>query len=209
MSSPVGLSSSLSVGELVVGECQIEVGPILLREAEEAGIQMIAADVPLQLLFGALVLRAVVIGGDGRIVAGAPVVIRPVEVIEKRAREHRVVREGVRPGQHREIVRLTLHIAELPDAARVLGEHSHGAVRYLVIILPQLGDEGHRILLARLVLQVRERTVPVRLVVDHLGDGGLQAEIAAIALDARIVREVARVARDADVVVGLAEIPRR
>jgi hypothetical protein len=62
-------------------------------------------------------------------------------------------------------------------------------------------------LLARLVLQVGERTVAMRLVMDHLRVGGLQAEIAAIALDARIVREVVRMARDAQVVVGLAEIP--
>jgi hypothetical protein len=38
----------------IVGECQIEVSLILLGEAEEAGIQMIAAAVPLQLLLGEL-----------------------------------------------------------------------------------------------------------------------------------------------------------
>jgi hypothetical protein len=58
------------------------------------------------------------------------------------------------------------------------------------------------------VLQFGEQTIAMRLVMDHLRVGSLQAEIAAIALDARIVREVVRMASDAEIILSLAEIPR-
>src|SRR5690348_9287519 len=122
---------------------------------------MIAARAQAQILLGTLVLGAVVEGGDDRIVSGAAVIVRPREVIHQRAREHRVVRERVSPGEQREIVRLTLLVAELSDAVRGVIERC-STVRYLVIVLPQLADEADRILRARLVLQVGESAVPLR-----------------------------------------------
>jgi hypothetical protein len=72
-----------------------------------------------------------------------------------------------------------------------------------------LGNEAHRILIARFVLQVGKGTVPMCLVVDDLRHRGLQAEIAAVTLDARVIGEAVRVARGTRIIISLSEITRR
>ena len=81
-----------------------------------------------------------------------------------------------------------------------------GIVGDLVIVAAEGGDEAELVGGIDVVDEVSEAADAVDGIVHDLGNGRLQSEIAAVAVDAGVIGEAAGVAAEAELIVGLVEV---
>ena len=133
-----------------------------------------------------------------------------VVVVEGRDGEQQFRIEGVDPGKIHDRVGFVVGVAQadaVDIAVNVLHESlKYGIVGNLVVILAQRSHEAQLVRGIDVEDQRAEAAVAVGGIVNDLRDRRLDAEIAAVAVDAGVVGEALGVAAEAELVVGLIEI---
>ncbi len=151
---------------------------------------------PLQRLLATDVRGGALIGGADRKVSRRAVEVGAVQMHEERGGRGRIAIEPVHPRQDAEGVGLALHIGSLVTRGD----------RDVVVVLPRREYEADLVIGRRVVDECAEAAVAVLGIMQDLRDWRLDAQLAAIAVHARVVREVIRMAGDTRVVVGLTEV---
>ena len=195
---------ALADGEGWISTAVVEDGAeglaVALVEAEETNLQIVhfvvggegglAADVG-----GGAVFR----GGDGNVI-GIAGVVAAVVVVEGRDRGKKMGIKGVQPGEQDADIGLGLGIAKIQAGKSpvscpidtVLDVVGIGIVGDLVIVAAVGGDEAELVGGIDIVNEVSEAADAVDGIVHDLGNGRLQSEIAAVAVDAGVIGEAAR-----------------
>ena len=147
------------------------------------------------------------VGGGDRKIVRVGVVVGAVVVIEGGERQQEFRVEGVHPGSIQDRVALVLPVAQA--AAVVLGILKVVRIRIVGDLVVVLAQRGHQAQLVRRVGvedQRGEAAISVLSIVDHLRNGRLQSQIAAVAVHAGVVGKALGMAAEAELVVGLVEV---
>ena len=117
-------------------------------------------------------------------------------MIKRRDGEQHARPERVRPGEAGQRVPLPLQVAPARGfPVRI--------IRYLIIVSPQRGNETDLIVRVAIVDERAHAAESPHAVVQNIGAGSLESVVAAVAVQAGIVRELLRVAAEVQLVIGL------
>src|SRR5579863_2990585 len=153
-------------------------------------------------------------GGDG--IAKSAVVVGAITVEEGRDRREKSWIEGMHPGKIHDGVGFMVAIAKVEAGIlrreivgwdrRILNVIGEWIVGNLIVILAQRSDEAQLVRGIDVENQRAEASITVYGVVHHLRNRRLNAEIAAVSVDAGVVGKTLGVAAEVKRVVALVEI---
>src|SRR5580698_6958196 len=128
-------------------------------------------------------------------------------MVKGRNGEQRVCTEGMDPRESNVAIRFPLAIAQ-SEAGKDLISDGAGIRVYgnLIIILAQRTNHSKLVFWINIEDERPEPSIAIVRIVDHLRDGRLQSEVAAISVQAGVVSKSLCVPAATDLVVGLVEI---